>query len=180
MEGGAYPRFCFVVGSWIHHSLSPHEVRQLCLLPEYCRVVSFPPTLGNTWSTPWKPEKQRSPSCFPKERIKVLQAIWRRDRRLAAQTKQSRVTTPLPCSCKKTAWEGRPASISPRSSLDDGELGALSHPHGHTSAHSSLAVFPLPRGLCHGGGGIQYAGVGLRAQDTFHQCAGHRYRGPNP
>ena len=112
--------------------------------------------------------------------MKVLQAIWRRDRRLAAQTKQSRVPVPLPYSSRKTGWKGWPASISPHSSLDDGELGAFSYSHGHTSAHSSLAAFPLPRGLCHGGEGIQCAGMGLKAQDTFHQCAGHLYRRPNP
>lgn len=138
--------FALWLVSWIHHSLSPHEVRQLCLLPERCRMVSFPPALVNTWSTPWKPEKQWSPSWFPKERIKVLQAIWRRNKRLATQTKQSHVTVPLPCSCKKTGWKGWPASIFPCSFLDDGELGALSHFRGHTSAHSCLAAFPLPRG----------------------------------
>lgn len=104
------PDFCFVVGSWIHHSLSPHEVRQLCLLPERYRVVSFPPTLSIRGAH-WSQKSSRSPSCFTKKELKSAGNLGE-DRRLAAQTKQSSVCA-LPCSCKKTGWKGRPASISP-------------------------------------------------------------------
>ena len=54
-------------------------------------------------------------------------------------------------------------------------------PMGTSLLTALLQLFLSPEeGRGHGGGSTQYAGVGLRAQDTFHQCAGHRYRGPNP
>ena len=95
MTGGCGPPdFASWLVSWIHCSLQWRSGSCDCYVREHCRVASFPPTPGNLWGTPWNPEKQWSPAPFPKERTKVLQAIWKREKCLDAQTKQNRVTPP--------------------------------------------------------------------------------------
>ena len=95
----------------------------------------------------------------------------------------SRVVSPRPSPAPVRRWDRR-GGLCPSPCAHLWMMGSWVHsptPMGTSLLTALLQLFLSPEeGRGHGGGSTQYAGVGLRAQDTFHQCAGHRYRGPNP
>lgn len=124
------PRFCLMVD--VLGPLLPSRSGSCdCYTREHCRVASFPATPGNLWGTPWNPEKQWSPARSPKERTKVLQAMWKREKGLDAQNKQNRVTP-------------APAGPSARVGEQDGKGGLRPSPCTHPRMGSLGAASPLP------------------------------------